>query len=162
MSGRAIGIGALVFALLVVYRTSGFQGVPPGQLPPQERPKPQTPADQKGHSVQSVQGSVLYGAYCASCHGLDGRGNGPVAAVLKVPPPDLTRITQRHGGKFPRELVEKTILGENAATIAHGSREMPVWGPIFGQIEWDQDLRAVRVRNLSDYLASIQERSFRQ
>jgi hypothetical protein len=89
---------------------------------------------------------------------MDGKGGGPVAPALKAQPPDLTRLTRRHGGSFPREFVERTILGEDASAVAHGTREMPVWGPIFGQIEWDQDLRNVRVRNLSDYLASIQER----
>jgi mono/diheme cytochrome c family protein len=152
--------GAVLLSCLFLYAAFAFQGPPPGQLPPREPPSPQLPPGQQEQRIVSVEGGALYVAYCASCHGRDAKGNGPTAAALKVPPPDLTTLSQRHGGKFPRELVEKTILGEDPVTIAHGSREMPVWGPIFGQIEWDQDLRVVRVRNLSDYLESIQARSY--
>lgn len=137
---------------------SGQQPPPPGQLPPQQQPPQiQIPPEQT-RRVESLKGEVLYVGYCASCHGRDGKGRGPASPALKIRPPDLTTLSQRHGGKFPRDLVEKVILGEDPVAIAHGSREMPIWGPIFGQIEWDQDLRVVRVRNLSDYLESIQQK----
>jgi hypothetical protein len=56
------------------------------------------------------------------------------------------------------EHVERVISGEEQLTAAHGSREMPLWGPIFSQIAWDQDLGRVRVHNLAKYLESIQAR----
>lgn len=158
MTRKTAFTASAVFACLVVYSTLAGQQAPPGQLPPREPPPTQQPPQPPPHLIESLRGSALYAAYCASCHGLDGKGEGPAAPALKTPPPDLTTLSQRHGGKFPRERVEQIILGENQEAIAHGSREMPVWGPIFGQIEWDQDLRAVRVRNLSDYLESIQQR----
>jgi mono/diheme cytochrome c family protein len=162
MTKRTILATTAALFCLLVYTGFALQAPPPGQLPPREAPRPQRPQEQPPHLIESLQGGALYVAYCASCHGRDGTGNGPAAAALKVPPPDLTTLTQRHGGQFPRELVEQTILGEDTSAIAHGSREMPVWGPIFGQIEWDQDLRAVRVRNLSNYLESLQKPAYGQ
>jgi mono/diheme cytochrome c family protein len=108
--------------------------------------------------IPSVEGSDLYRAYCATCHGADARGGGPMAVELKSPLPDLTLIARHHKGRFPIEHVERIISGEEGFTTAHGSREMPMWGPIFSQIEWDQDLGRVRVHNLAKYIESIQAR----
>lgn len=103
-------------------------------------------------------GDKLFRAYCASCHGVDAKGGGPAASSLKKLVPDLTRISQRNGGKFPLDRIQTTISGEDLGTSAHGSRAMPVWGPIFSQIAWDQDLGRVRVYNLAKYLESLQRR----
>jgi mono/diheme cytochrome c family protein len=103
--------------------------------------------------IQSVEGVDLYRAYCSSCHGTNGKGDGPVARSLKVAPPDLTRLTGK--GQFPTERVRQTILGD-AVVAAHGTREMPIWGPVFHQIEADVDRGNVRTENLLKYLQSIQ------
>ena len=158
MLRRIVLVASILAGCMVLLAVHPGQQPPVGQLPPQEHPPGQVPPQQPSHLIESLKGEALYVAYCASCHGKDGKGNGPAAPALKDPLPDLTTLAQRHGGKFPRELVEKIILGESQEAIAHGSREMPVWGPIFGQIQWDQDLRVVRVRNLSDYLESIQQK----
>ena len=106
--------------------------------------------------IDSLKGPELFRAYCAACHGTDAKGGGPAASSLKTKPPDLTRIAQRRGGIFPAQQVERIITGEETSPVAHGSREMPVWGPILGQIQRDQDLGKVRVRNLARYLESLQ------
>ena len=106
--------------------------------------------------ISSLEGRDMFRAYCAACHGTDAKGGGPAASSLKTKPPDLTRIAQRRGGNFPAQQVERIITGEETSPVAHGSREMPVWGPIFGQIQRDQDLGKVRVRNLAKYLESLQ------
>ena len=103
--------------------------------------------------ITSVEGPDLYRAYCASCHGANGKGDGPVARALKVAPPDLTRLSGK--GQFPTERVRQTILGD-AVVAAHGTREMPIWGPVFHQIEADVDRGNVRTENLLKYLQSIQ------
>ncbi len=107
--------------------------------------------------IASMEGKDLFLAYCASCHGKTGQGDGPVAAALKGPLADLTTISHRNRGKFPREEMAKIILGEQKSSrTAHGSEQMPVWGPVFRKVENDQDFGLVRVRRLVDYLISIQ------
>jgi mono/diheme cytochrome c family protein len=105
--------------------------------------------------IRSVDGPDLYRAYCASCHGQEGKGNGPAALAMKASVSDLTVIAKNNGGKFPVARVQRIILGEGMIA-SHGSREMPVWGPIFHQIEDDVDRGNVRLDNLVKYLESIQ------
>ena len=106
--------------------------------------------------ISSIQGPALYKAYCSACHGKDAKGGGPKAASLKVPPPDLTHIATRNGGTFPLMRIEGIISGEALTGGAHGSRDMPVWGPVFSQVTADQDLGRVRIDNLARYLREIQ------
>jgi mono/diheme cytochrome c family protein len=106
--------------------------------------------------IVSIDGSNLYKTYCASCHGEDAKGHGPMAAWLKVPPSDLTRIAARNGGDFPLVRIERIISGEEVLSRGHGTRAMPIWGPIFSQVTRDQDLGRVRIDNLARYLRDIQ------
>lgn len=107
--------------------------------------------------IYSLKGPDLYKAHCAPCHGADGRGSGPVAPALKDPLPDLTTIAQRNAGVFPAERIRSLISGDEVL-IAHGSREMPIWGPIFHQIENDRDYGHVRLQNVTEYLQSMQQK----
>lgn len=108
--------------------------------------------------IYSVKGPDLYRAHCAACHGLGGKGDGPVAPALKMKPANLTALAKSSGGRFPAEQVAKFISGDEPSLVGHGSREMPVWGPIFHQIEEDQDYGNVRMRNLIKYLETIQQK----
>jgi mono/diheme cytochrome c family protein len=107
--------------------------------------------------IDSINGRPLFKSYCASCHGTDARGGGPVAKSLKVPPPDLTSIAARNGGTFPLARVSRIISGDDGLPGGHGSREMPVWGPVFSRVESDRDLGRVRIDNLARYLREIQK-----
>jgi len=69
---------------------------------------------------------------CATCHGVDATGNGPVAGVLKIVPPDLTRLASRNNGVFSYPDVYATIDGR--MPLAHGTREMPIWGNRYKQV----------------------------
>ncbi|MDJ0788031.1 MAG: cytochrome c [Myxococcota bacterium] len=73
------------------------------------------------------EGEGDYVRYCASCHGMDGSGDGPAAPALKAPPPDLRKIAARRDGVFPHASIIRMIDGRDPV-IGHGSREMPVWG----------------------------------
>lgn len=108
-------------------------------------------------AIQTVNGADIFQNYCASCHGLDGKGNGPVAPALKYKVPDLTQISKRAGGTFSRERVRAIIEGTETIS-GHGSREMPIWGPVFHQIGEDQDLGAVRTDNVTKYIESLQQK----
>jgi mono/diheme cytochrome c family protein len=117
---------------------------------------PQLTGPENIRMIASIDGPTLFQTYCAVCHGNSGKGGGPMAESLKIPPSDLTRIASHNGGEFPLTLVEKVISGEEEVTKGHGTRAMPIWGPIFSQIAWDQDLGRLRTRNLADYIKSIQ------
>jgi len=112
--------------------------------------------DQPARLINSLQGADLYKAYCAVCHGSDAQGNGPMSKSLRSAPPDLTRIAERNGGSFPAVRIRNVISGEEALGAGHGTREMPLWGPIFSQVGQDQDLGRVRIDNLARYLESLQ------
>ncbi len=108
--------------------------------------------------IESMEGPALFKAYCATCHGTGGKGIGPMTQWLKIKTPDLTRISLRGGGTFPRDRVQRIISGEENITAGHGTREMPVWGPVFSQVSRDQDLGRMRVYNLAKFIEKIQEK----
>ncbi len=99
----------------------------------------------------------LYLRSCASCHGVDGRGDGPVAPALVVPPADLTRLAARYGGTFPRDVVIEVIAGERELA-PHGTREMPVWSQRFGTgtAAAASIYARRRLELLADHVASLQ------
>jgi mono/diheme cytochrome c family protein len=101
----------------------------------------------------------MYTAYCASCHGIDAKGDGPTASALKTAPTDLTLIAKNNGGKFPDAHVYEVIRGE-ANLSAHGSKDMPVWGAVFHSFRSDSGYGEVqlRIRNLTDYIESLQQK----
>jgi mono/diheme cytochrome c family protein len=109
-----------------------------------------------------MSGKDLYQKFCASCHGNEGRGDGPVAKHLNVEVPDLALLARRHGGKFPRDLVDRIIDGRHIIG-AHGTRTMPVWGQDFSRAELgDPDAeRATRIviGRLADYVWLLQRPS---
>jgi mono/diheme cytochrome c family protein len=107
--------------------------------------------------IYSLKGPDLFRAYCASCHGLNAKGGGPAASALKGRVPDLTALARNNKGQFPTARARKMILGDEVIA-SHGSREMPIWGPIFHQVEKDQDFGNVRLQNLVKYLESIQQK----
>ena len=102
-------------------------------------------------------GKDMFTSYCAACHGKDGKGTGPAASSLKTPPADLTQLAKNNNGKFPADHVANVL--RSGVSGAHGSTEMPVWGPLFSQVS-DKDASVVQMRisNLVRYLESIQQK----
>ncbi len=103
-------------------------------------------------NVPVTDGAEMFRAYCAPCHGIDAKGDGPAGAALKKAPADLTQLSRKYGPGFPTFRVKRVILG---AGEAHGSREMPVWGSVFRSIG-DDNTVTLRIGNLTKYLESIQ------
>ena len=107
--------------------------------------------------IESMYGPDLYRHYCATCHGKDGKGSGPAAAALKPPPSDLTRLARVRNGVFPAGDVEAIIRG-GTAVKAHGSDDMPVWGPIFYALDPSDARVKARINALVAHIASIQQK----
>jgi len=103
-------------------------------------------------------GKSMFKQYCAACHGADAKGRGPATPTLNMRVPDLTTLAKRHNDKFPYEYVE-SVLRFGPGFAAHGSAEMPVWGPIFQYLEnYNEAAVRQRIKNLCDYLESIQQK----
>jgi mono/diheme cytochrome c family protein len=103
----------------------------------------------------SLIGKDSFEAYCATCHGADARGNGPIAPALKAAPADLTILASRNRGVFPRAQVKGVLTGSGRTVAAHGTTEMPVWGPLFRAFESNARVN-VRIDNLVAYLETVQ------
>jgi mono/diheme cytochrome c family protein len=109
-------------------------------------------------------GRGSYVRYCGSCHGDDGKGNGPKAASLNPKPADLTQLAKKNGGNFPTGRVTR-ILDGSEAIPAHGSAKQPVWGHVFGAGEYaaggnpgPQTVASERIQLIMQYLETIQEK----
>lgn len=121
----------------------------PAQTPPVVKhvPIPNAPSN---------SGEAMFNSYCAVCHGKDGKGAGPAAPAMKTPPTDLTLLAKSNSGKYPAAHVVSVIRGQ-ATTAAHGSPEMPVWGPLFSSISQGHEAQVQqRVANLVKYIETLQ------
>jgi mono/diheme cytochrome c family protein len=118
----------------------------------------QNPEKTTSSARDTVEGAKIFQHHCAVCHGTDGRGHGPDSVVLKHPVPDVTLISRRSGGKFPYQRVKKIIEGEKTGLLSQGDREMPIWGPIFHEVESDQDWGEVRLDAITRHMESIQQK----
>lgn len=103
-----------------------------------------------------TSGPQMYLDYCAPCHGVAGKGDGPAAPALKTSTPDLTLLAKNNGGKYPSDRVSK-VLDFGAPVTAHGSSDMPIWGPLFrsmdkGQLKYSK----LRISNLTKHVETLQ------
>jgi mono/diheme cytochrome c family protein len=108
-------------------------------------------------AADSPNGAQLYMNHCAACHGADGEGGGPVAAVMQITVPNLRTLAQRNGGTFPTDAVTAYIDGRDVKA-AHGDRQMPIWGDVFRGPEQGTAERTVRERIAAvvDFVKGIQ------
>jgi len=153
MSSRYVCLAAVVLAFSLV-------------LAAQTTPQSSTSQPAATTEVKKVRapytdpssGKGMYMAYCAACHGADGKGDGPAAPALKATPTNLTMLAAKNGGTFPDAHVMQVIRGDSM-TAAHGNKDMPIWGPVFVQIAGHDTAQVQqRIRNLTKYLESIQEK----
>ena len=99
-------------------------------------------------------GKEMFAHYCASCHGPGGKGDGPAASAFKKAPRDLTKLAHDNGGTFPSAHVS-SILSIQECCV-HGSKVMPVWGPILSSISGSQAEVQLRISNLVKYVETLQ------
>jgi mono/diheme cytochrome c family protein len=109
---------------------------------------------------ETDQGKQFYLQYCSSCHGKEGRGNGPVSSQLKVKLPDLTLLKKNNKGLYPTDHVMSSIDGRRSVR-GHGDREMPVWGEVFRKQTEEQrysELTSLfKARAIAEYIATLQK-----
>lgn len=100
-------------------------------------------------------GRQMYSNYCASCHGTNGRGRGPMAARLRTAPTDLTLLSRNNGGAYPA-LQVKAML--QCTSPIHGAKQMPAWGSALAEVDRrvSTDLQNLRIRNLVEYVHTLQ------
>lgn len=108
--------------------------------------------------TNAASGKEMFTQYCAPCHGTDGKGNGPAARAMKASPTDLTQLTKKQGGKYPANHVASILkFGSGPEPGAHGSADMPVWGPLFRSLDKYHDTSVQqRVANLVSYIETLQ------
>jgi mono/diheme cytochrome c family protein len=119
--------------------------------------------DQEMRPGVGGSGEHAFQLYCSNCHGDGGRGDGPMASDLSVPPADLTKLSARNGGVFPRERLQGIIDGREIVKN-HGDRDMPVWGKWFkmeaeedlGGAEGDEGTVHRRIMDLINFLETLQ------
>jgi mono/diheme cytochrome c family protein len=124
----------------------------------QDKP-PGAPKDGAGPAagVAAVSGAYAFRTYCASCHGIDGKGDGPLTDSLRFRPPDLTLIAKRNAGDFPTEKVIRIVDGRNPVK-GHGGPDMPIWGDAFRNADtaYDDATAKARIKAVVDHLKTIQ------
>jgi len=139
MGSKTVTRGAFLPLALIVMTLLGTV-IAAGQAPP---------------SATAVSGSDIFYNSCASCHGTDGKGNGPLGQVLTVRPADLTIIAKRTGGVFPAAKIYELIDGRNPAVRGHGGPDMPVWGDVFAARGGTASVKN-RINALVKYIETLQ------
>jgi mono/diheme cytochrome c family protein len=106
-------------------------------------------------SSESESGSQLYKNYCAACHGIEGKGDGPVARFLKGPPADLSTLAKRNNGTYPADRVAATLRSGTNSGV-HGTSDMPIWGPVFQSQR--KSVSEMRIHELTEFVGSLQQK----
>jgi len=104
-----------------------------------------------------ASGAQMYKDYCAACHGAKGMGDGPAVEFLKASPPDLRTLAQRNAGTFPADHVA-AMLKFGTGSHAHGTSDMPLWGPVFRARDTDKNVARLRIHNLTAFIESLQQK----
>jgi hypothetical protein len=144
-----IAAGVAVVAAAAALAATAMSGAAAGQQSTQDKPF--------SLLTPSLYGVDNFHSYCSPCHGRDGKGNGPVALALKRRPSDLTTLAKRNHGVFPRADVRNFITNGDPDIPEHGTVDMPVWGPTFRALDSSDRSVAIRIANVVEYLASIQQ-----
>lgn len=126
-------------------------------------------ASQMAFAEKSNLGQQEFEQNCAICHGLKGKGDGPLAGFLEGRLPDLTKITERNNGVYPFNQIMETIDGRRTYAV-HGTKEMPTWGKEYNveAAEYYFGYRGVydarafvraRILALAEYIYELQEKT---
>lgn len=148
----------LAFAVVVLALLALGAGVA-AQSPPYPAAPPRV-VIVKARPTASIDGATLFEAYCASCHGPAGRGDGPASRGLATPVPDLTRYSQSHNGDCARAVLAALQTGHRGPVdpkVSENDLDMPNWGPIFRSMSSTPGVEYLRLTNVARHVASIQQ-----
>lgn len=109
--------------------------------------------------TSASSGKEMFGQYCAPCHGINGTGNGPAASAMKAQPTDLTQLAKKHDGKYPANTVAGVLRfgSGGGANPAHGSADMPIWGPLLQSLDkYHDSVVQQRISNIVTYIETLQ------
>jgi mono/diheme cytochrome c family protein len=144
---------AVALLVLALGASVAAQSPPPPKAPP-------AVVVVNAHDFGAIEGARLYQAYCASCHGWDGKGNGPAARSMPAPVPDLTQLAATHTDTDCfRHVLAQLQEGHrppNEPKMSEKDLDMPNWGPIFKSMSSDPGIGYLRLRNVSQYVTTIQ------
>jgi len=117
-----------------------------------------TTVDLKVAKTSPADGKGMYTSYCTPCHGVNGKGNGPLSSSLKRTPSDLTTLSKNNGGNYP-EVRVIGILAHGSAVSGHDGAGMPHWAITLGNMDQNNKLDTpLRISNLSRYVETLQTR----
>ena len=143
---RCVFVRILIFAAPLAFTTAAILA-----------DTPQRARDEPAAATALSAGRDTFRQFCGPCHGGDGEGRGPVAAMLTTPPTDLTSLSRRNNGVFPLAVLEAILRAETRPqTSAHGSESMPIWGATFRAIDGSPAFARARIASLLAYIESIQ------
>ena len=151
---RELAGSALVGLLLLALCSVALVGQNGGAA--QERPEKELKLVSMAYT-RPVSGAQMYKDYCAVCHGMEGKGDGPAVEFLKSPAPDLRTLAQRNDSRYPASHVVNTLrlgIGGHAG----GTIDMPLWGPLFRTLDVNQILGELRIHNLTVFIESLQQK----
>ena len=119
----------------------------------QDKPTTAVPAD-------VASGKLTYKDYCAACHKIKASRPWACRFGAKTPPANLRTLAIRHDGEFPEDYVARVLRsGDPSFLHSRVQPDMPIWGPVFSMLENGDELGVRRrIKNLCDYLASIQDK----
>ena len=118
---------------------------------------PQNAREGRATAAAVEAGRGTFRQFCAPCHGTSAQGDGPITPILNTRPADLTLESRNHNGVFPISALEEMLTLSTRLQPAHGSEQMPIWGPVFLSIDSNPTQARARVANLLAYLESIQQ-----
>jgi mono/diheme cytochrome c family protein len=108
-----------------------------------------------GSAPPGLDGKDTFQQYCAVCHGLQGKGDGPAASALKSRPSDLATLAKRNG-TFPAAHVTNVLKGMDPV-VAHGSTAMMTWGAVFlADVNGDRSKADARINAVVRFIESLQ------
>ena len=157
---KPIAFVAVVLTILALAASAAAQSPGSTAAVPRAAAAPPKIVIINARPTDSFDGRVIYQAYCSSCHGTFGRGDGPAARAIRTPVPDLTHYGDLHPNCEDSLIatLEAGHRGDGERPISENDLDMPNWAPIFRSMSSNPSVGYLRLRNVAGYVVTIQAR----